>query len=125
MKAIGLLVLLVAVGLSSDAAKLPDTFKKCRRRDDQNTCLAAAIEKALKAMKDGIPSLQLLPIDPLAVSQISLQEGGDSTNRALNENWSEFWGVIRPSMEVAFGNIFASVANVIFSRVQEKDIFTD
>nr|ABP51960.1 takeout/JHBP-like protein [Diploptera punctata] len=246
MRGVLLLALLYCGATITTAAKLPDTFLKCKRTDYENVCLKHAVEKALKAMKNGIPSLQLLPIDPLAVTKISIEEGanqpitvkldllnaeltglygvevvsasynlsqrifdvevflpslnlvgdydmdgkflllplkgkgkcnltlskfkanfllkardikkkndiywditsitlgihdvsnfhvnfenlfngdkalGDTTNKALNDNWEEFWGVIRPSIEQAFGDVFAHVANIIFSRVPEKNLF--
>ncbi|XP_069702790.1 protein takeout-like [Periplaneta americana] len=48
---------------------------------------------------------------------------GESTNKALNENWKEFWEELRPSMEDTFGKVFVHISNVIFSKVPEKNLF--
>lgn len=58
------------------ADKLPSTFPQCKRYDPEiDSCLQAAFEKSMKAMKDGVPSLRLLPVDPLAITKLSVHEG--------------------------------------------------
>ncbi|XP_069704787.1 protein takeout-like [Periplaneta americana] len=56
--------------------KLPSTFPQCKRNDPEiDSCLQSAFEISMKAMKDGIPSFRLLPVDPLTVTKISVHEG--------------------------------------------------
>ncbi|GFG40539.1 hypothetical protein Cfor_02403 [Coptotermes formosanus] len=52
------------------------SFLRCRRDDpDLNSCLQAAIQKAILLMKHGVPELQMLPVDPLEVTNINIQDG--------------------------------------------------
>ncbi|XP_069702791.1 protein takeout-like [Periplaneta americana] len=244
-----LLLVLSFVLCSSASNKLPPKFPQCKRSDsDLKDCLAPAIHNAVKFMKNGIPSLQMLPIDPLSVKKISLEQGagkpinfklimtdttirgitggmttsaksdiknrqiefevqspvfdmegtyeldgkfsllplkgngkfkmalhsyttnfklkadaitkngdvywdvksfdlvisnpknltvhfdnmfngnkvlGDSTNKALNDNWEGFWEELRPSMQETFGKIFLEIIKVLFSKVPEKNLFLD
>ncbi|KAJ4439281.1 hypothetical protein ANN_07401 [Periplaneta americana] len=50
---------------------------------------------------------------------------GDSTNKALNDNWEGFWEELRPSMQETFGKIFLEIIKVLFSKVPEKNLFLD
>ncbi|KAJ9593918.1 hypothetical protein L9F63_014632 [Diploptera punctata] len=59
-----------------DTAKLPETFERCSRKDPNlNECLKSAVQKAIKELKPGLPSLHMLPIDPLDITKIEMQEG--------------------------------------------------
>ncbi|XP_069702792.1 protein takeout-like [Periplaneta americana] len=89
--AVATLLLLIA-GVWHDAVgektryKLPETFKRCRRNDpDLNTCLYEAIRDAITQMKEGIPELGLMPLDPLVISNIKVEEGvGRPVTMSLN-----------------------------------------
>ncbi|XP_069702787.1 protein takeout-like [Periplaneta americana] len=76
-----IVILVVVVTLaktrtSTEAAKLPPEFDICKRNDPNiNTCLRSAIQKAIRVMKDGIPSLHLLPTDPLDITRITIEQG--------------------------------------------------
>lgn len=72
-------VLLVSMLSTGFAKDLPQTFQLCHRRDPNfNKCLSEAITGALRAMKNGVPEFGILPISPLSVSALSIQQGASS-----------------------------------------------
>ncbi|PNF17372.1 hypothetical protein B7P43_G02970 [Cryptotermes secundus] len=78
-----LLFALVAV-LTSEAAKLPSTIKLCRKKDpNMNECLRASIKNAIREMKSGLPEIQLIPVDPLFMTKVTIQDGA---GRPVNIN---------------------------------------
>ncbi|KAJ9589432.1 hypothetical protein L9F63_017360 [Diploptera punctata] len=48
---------------------------------------------------------------------------GESTNKALNDNWEGFWGEIGPALQEVFSEIFRSTANVLISKIPVKNLF--
>lgn len=79
MKSLTLLALLAVLTFCSTgikAAKLPATFKLCKKKDPNlNECLRIAIQDAVRELKPGLPALHLLPIDPLEVTKIVIEDG--------------------------------------------------
>ncbi|GFG40538.1 hypothetical protein Cfor_02402, partial [Coptotermes formosanus] len=60
------------------------TFKLCKRHDPNiNACLQTAIQQAIREMKPGLPAFHLLPVDPLHVIKITIEEGA---GRPVNMN---------------------------------------
>ncbi|KAK9503384.1 hypothetical protein O3M35_009945 [Rhynocoris fuscipes] len=58
------------------AAKLPKTWKTCKKNDPNIlTCLKGAIEDALHDLANGNPSLGVLPLDPLHFEKIAINQG--------------------------------------------------
>ncbi|PSN42915.1 hypothetical protein C0J52_12040 [Blattella germanica] len=96
-------IVLAFLSLNAYAAKFPSSFQLCRKNDPSvDTCLIGAIEKALKTMADGIPSLHVLPIDPQAVTQILVQ---DSPGRPVNFNINLTDATLKGLRNTKFGNI--------------------
>jgi hypothetical protein len=50
---------------------------------------------------------------------------GDHTNKVLNENWKEFFEELRPTLHDTFGVVFQKLANTLFHRVPENEIFLE
>jgi hypothetical protein len=79
MKSASLLALLVVLTFDSaviKAAKLPATFKLCKKKDPNVIeCLQTAVQLAIRELKPGLPALHLMPLDPLAVTKITIQDG--------------------------------------------------
>lgn len=79
----GVLAATFVVGLllaqtPAKSSKLPSDFKRCAKTDpDVDKCLKEAVQTALRLMQNGIPSLKVLPIDPLIISKIEIQESPD------------------------------------------------
>ncbi|XP_038110659.1 protein takeout [Culex quinquefasciatus] len=72
-------VFLVSTLSTGFAQVLPPTFQLCHRSDPKfDKCLSEAITGALRAMKNGIPEFGILPINPLAISALSIQQGASS-----------------------------------------------
>ncbi|XP_069702793.1 protein takeout-like [Periplaneta americana] len=77
-----ILLALVVIVTHGQAAKLPESFPLCKRKDPNlDNCLRNAIEKSIRELKPGLPSLQMLPLDPLDITQITIRDG---INRPVN-----------------------------------------
>jgi hypothetical protein len=50
---------------------------------------------------------------------------GDNTNKVLNENWKEFFEELRPTLHDTFGSAFLKLANTLFHKVPENEIFLE
>ncbi|KAK3927384.1 Protein takeout [Frankliniella fusca] len=71
----------VCAAPSEASSKLPSNFKRCRADDPKlNECLRVAVEDAFHKMKDGISSLGVLPVDPLKVDRIKINQGQGSVS---------------------------------------------
>ncbi|KAJ9593916.1 hypothetical protein L9F63_014630 [Diploptera punctata] len=72
-------LLLLLAATNNNAAKLPGDFPRCKLDDPKlNECMDKAITLALSTyLSNGIPSLQLLPVDPLDIEHVDIQHGGD------------------------------------------------
>ncbi|XP_049949392.1 uncharacterized protein LOC126457271 [Schistocerca serialis cubense] len=63
----------LAVAIAAVSAALPDYVPVCPRNDpDINACVSNAIEKLRPALMKGIPELEVPPIDPLEVSEVTV-----------------------------------------------------
>lgn len=69
-----LVVLQLAVG-----ANLPDKFKRCHVNEpDGGSCLKVAVADALRKIgTTGIPSLNVDPLQPMAVKEVKVDQGGN------------------------------------------------
>ncbi|KAF4528512.1 hypothetical protein B566_EDAN015251, partial [Ephemera danica] len=76
-----LAVMLFSVG---SAAKLPETFELCKiDATDSQTCLKRAFQKSFVLLKDGLPELGVLPIDPLEISELTVSQGEGAVSMTL------------------------------------------
>ncbi|XP_026278822.1 protein takeout-like [Frankliniella occidentalis] len=76
-----LLLVVLCAPPSSASSKLPADFKRCRADDpDISGCLRLAVEDAFRKMKNGIASLGVLPVDPLKVDRIKINQGQGNVN---------------------------------------------
>lgn len=48
---------------------------------------------------------------------------GPTTNQFLNENWSDIYKELRPSVEAAFGKVIETLINNVFASLQYKSAF--
>lgn len=48
---------------------------------------------------------------------------GPTTNAFLNENWSDIYKELRPSVEAAFGKVIETLINNVFASLQYKNAF--
>ncbi|XP_041972265.1 protein takeout-like [Aricia agestis] len=54
---------------------LPESFTRCRRDEQLNSCLKSAVPAALKLMKTGVPSLSVPALEPLRLAALAVQAG--------------------------------------------------
>lgn len=54
-----------------------------------------------------------------------LLNAGDNTNKVLNDNWKEFFEELRPTLHDTFGVVFLKLANTLFHKVPENEIFLE
>ncbi|KAK9501904.1 hypothetical protein O3M35_012539 [Rhynocoris fuscipes] len=67
--------ILLLVGFNY-AAKLPSNWRTCKRSDKNMVdCVRSAVVDAVKSMKDGFPSLGVLPLDPMHFDSLSIGQG--------------------------------------------------
>ncbi|XP_049794654.1 protein takeout-like [Schistocerca nitens] len=67
--------------LAADAAHLPAEFAVCKRNaPDMGKCLKAALQDVIKHLPPGIPSLGVVPLDPLDVPEIDIRDGTKNLN---------------------------------------------
>ncbi|KAK6641547.1 hypothetical protein RUM44_013259 [Polyplax serrata] len=69
----------LASSVNSLAHSLPKSFKQCRKSDPElGKCLQGAVLDAFNKMRTaGIPSLGVLPLEPLVVNDIKIDPGAD------------------------------------------------
>lgn len=48
---------------------------------------------------------------------------GPTTNQFLNENWSDIFGELKPSVEAAFGEVVKTLINNVFASLAYKNAF--
>ncbi|XP_015366046.1 PREDICTED: protein takeout-like [Diuraphis noxia] len=61
---------------AASVVKLPKGFIACKKDDPGvNTCIQQALQTAVPHLVKGIPSLGLIPIDPLIISQMDINQG--------------------------------------------------
>ncbi|KAK9506969.1 hypothetical protein O3M35_008808 [Rhynocoris fuscipes] len=78
------LLLLVLFNDQAVSSKLPKTWKICRKSDPEiNECLKVAVENAIHDLKDGNPSLGVLPLDPLRFNKILIDQGNGPVSLKL------------------------------------------
>ncbi|XP_050092101.1 protein takeout-like [Anopheles aquasalis] len=84
---LGIWFLVVArVGAGKD---LPDSFEKCHRSDPQfDSCLRSAVNGAIQLLKDGLPEFGIMPLEPLAVDTITINQGGPSAPITLRQHFT-------------------------------------
>ncbi|XP_058831481.1 protein takeout [Topomyia yanbarensis] len=59
--------------------ELPSTFQLCDRKSSKvEECLIAAVNNALRQMKNGMPEFGILPIDPLTINSLTIEQGSSS-----------------------------------------------
>ncbi|XP_055625556.1 protein takeout [Toxorhynchites rutilus septentrionalis] len=59
--------------------ELPTTFQRCKQKDPNfEGCIVNAINGALRLMKNGLPEFGILPLDPLLVNSLSIEQGSSS-----------------------------------------------
>ncbi|XP_073995471.1 protein takeout-like [Rhodnius prolixus] len=70
------LVLTFLLIYMAQAAKLPKNWKKCKRNDPKlDDCLRVAVTFAARDLKDGNANLGILPLDPLRIDQLVIDQG--------------------------------------------------
>lgn len=90
--------------------KLPSNFKRCAVSDPQlGECLRLAVEDAFHKMKDGVSSLGVLPVDPLKVERIKIDQGTGSVSLNMDLRNITIFGLAQTTMT----NYSADLANGI------------
>ncbi|CAH0388544.1 unnamed protein product [Bemisia tabaci] len=66
----------VASAPNSPPAKLPKTFKRCKKLDPNlPDCLRTAVQGVIPEFVKGVPSLGVLPLDPLELKTLVIEQG--------------------------------------------------
>lgn len=50
---------------------------------------------------------------------------GTNLNQFLNENWSDVWSELQPSVHVAISEIMKSILSQLFKRFAYEDLFLE
>lgn len=50
---------------------------------------------------------------------------GTNLNQFLNENWSDVWSELQPSVHVAIAEIMKSILTQLFKRFAYEDLFLE
>ncbi|VVC25552.1 Hypothetical protein CINCED_3A006228 [Cinara cedri] len=75
---------------SSTAVKLPKGFEKCKKNDpDVNLCLQRTLQAAIPHLAKGVPNLGLIPIDPLIISHLDINQGSTNGPVAIKLNFRD------------------------------------
>ncbi|XP_035898025.1 protein takeout [Anopheles stephensi] len=80
----------LALALTTIEGKdLPSSFEKCHRSDPQfDQCLRSAVNGAILLLKDGLPEFGILPLDPLAVDSLVIEQGKPSSPIKLKQHFT-------------------------------------
>ncbi|XP_059484023.1 uncharacterized protein LOC132201681 [Neocloeon triangulifer] len=111
-------VLLVAIlGAVSNAARqpltLPSSFPRCvLKQADYETCLNNAVQVSMRALADGLPSLGMLPIDPMLVTEMNLMHGTGPVNVDLIFKNTTLFGLKDAKSLKVSNDILAGGANM-------------
>ncbi|XP_050443505.1 protein takeout-like [Adelges cooleyi] len=70
---------------SSGAVQLPNGFVTCKRADPEvNTCIQRALQRSIPHLVKGIPLLDLLPIEPLFITHMDINQSSGPLIIKLN-----------------------------------------
>ncbi|XP_014241740.1 protein takeout [Cimex lectularius] len=95
-----LAVLLIAFAALTEAAKLPKSWKVCRRSDSKmNECLKVATKNAIQDLKNGNPQLGVLPLDPLRFDRLILDQGSGPVSIKLDFRNLDLIGISSAKVE--------------------------
>ncbi|KAL5235485.1 hypothetical protein ACI65C_002895 [Semiaphis heraclei] len=76
-----LLYIFVGTSHAAPSTKLPKGFVQCKLSDPAlNECIRDGLQRAVPYMTKGIPSLGLLPMDPLRISSLRINQGIGAVN---------------------------------------------
>lgn len=50
---------------------------------------------------------------------------GTNLNQFLNENWSDVWSELQPSVHVAIADVMKSILATLFKRFAYEDLFLE
>ncbi|XP_053679416.1 protein takeout-like [Anopheles nili] len=68
---------------------LPASFEKCHRSNPKfDQCLRNAVNGAIRQMKNGLPEFGILPLEPLAVDALSIEQGEPSSPITLRQHFT-------------------------------------
>ncbi|XP_065336775.1 uncharacterized protein LOC135937549 [Cloeon dipterum] len=82
---LALTTVLVVLLPNSLARKLPTGLKGCSRNDpDLNDCLLNSANAAVPFMSKGIPSYGILPMDPMRIEEMGIDDKGSNKPVAIN-----------------------------------------
>ncbi|XP_074097354.1 take-out-like carrier protein [Cotesia typhae] len=103
-------VFILAFIAVSETVDLPSSFKICKL-DDQNLsqCVNEAAKQAIVSMANGIPSLNILPIEPLGINSMSIGESGTIASFKQNYRNIKVHGLTKglnvTNYEIDFNNL--------------------
>ncbi|XP_059610155.1 protein takeout-like [Phlebotomus argentipes] len=72
-------IIIIIFILSCSGAKFPSTISRCQYED--SNCMTQVAQKVISEHYNGLPSLNLVPLDPVTIKTISIENSG---NRAVN-----------------------------------------
>uniref|UniRef100_A0A182YT30 Hemolymph juvenile hormone binding protein n=1 Tax=Anopheles stephensi TaxID=30069 RepID=A0A182YT30_ANOST len=80
----------LALALTTIEGKdLPSSFEKCHRSDPSfDQCLRSAVNGAILLLKNGLPEFGILPLDPLAVDSLVIEQGEPSSPIKLKQHFT-------------------------------------
>uniref|UniRef100_A0A2S2PW13 Protein takeout n=1 Tax=Sipha flava TaxID=143950 RepID=A0A2S2PW13_9HEMI len=80
-----LVCVVVAIVYGAPSSKLPKGFKQCKISDPNlNECIRDGLQSAIPHLAKGIPSLGIIPLDPLRISELTIQQGTGPVSFKLN-----------------------------------------
>ncbi|BES99102.1 JHBP [Nesidiocoris tenuis] len=83
MERTGILILCSCMLATVLGAKFPKSWTSCKPDENMNACLKDSIQTALVDLVPGMPSLGVLPLDPLHFDAITIDQGEGPVNIKL------------------------------------------
>ncbi|XP_025407025.1 protein takeout-like [Sipha flava] len=82
-----LVCVVVAIVYGAPSSKLPKGFKQCKISDPNlNECIRDGLQSAIPHLAKGVPSLGIIPMDPLRITELKIDQGSGPVSIKLNFN---------------------------------------
>jgi len=80
-----LVCVVVAIVYGAPSSKLPKGFKQCKISDPNlNECIRDGLQSAIPHLAKGVPSLGIIPMDPLRITELKIDQGSGPVSIKLN-----------------------------------------
>ncbi|XP_025200179.1 protein takeout-like [Melanaphis sacchari] len=105
---------------AASVVKLPKGFITCKKDDPGvNTCIQQALQSAVPHLVKGVPSLGLIPIDPLIISHMDINQGTSNGPLDIKLSFKDLY--IHNIGSIKLTSMKSSITNYTFNLKADFD----